>query len=302
MFDNPGEAYVELIKDEELQPFGVSLYVKREDLIHPFISGNKWRKLKYNFLKAQESGLKTILTVGGAFSNHIAAVAAAGKEYGFKTLGVIRGEEHLPLNPTLYSAKANGMEIIYFPRDKFRQGLSEDDFKAIEQTFGKFIFIPEGGTNEPAIQGTSEIINDIKINFSFICCAVGTGGTVAGLIQSNKQNAFSVLGFSALKNSDYLTDEVRKLTGDNQSSWKITNDYAFGGYAKFNNLLIDFINRFKALHGIQLDPIYTGKMMFGIYDLIKKGYFPNGSTIIAVHTGGLQGIVGFNERFGNLIH
>jgi 1-aminocyclopropane-1-carboxylate deaminase len=301
MFENPNPTPLQLITDEEIDSRGVKLYIKREDLIHPEISGNKWRKLKYNFIEARYLGLKKILTCGGAYSNHIAAVAAAAYTFGFESVGIIRGEEYSTLNPTISFAKLKGMRLIYWDREKFRRGFREDTLAELRKSEGSFYFIPEGGTNRLAVKGTSEIIDDIDIPFDVVCAAVGTGGTLAGLIQGKKEFRYKTLGFSVLKNDGFLEREIEGLVAEPQNEWEMHNNYAFGGYARFNEALIAFINRFYLKHHIELDPIYTGKMMFGIFDLIKKGYFSKNEIIVAVHTGGIQGKKGFNERFGNIL-
>lgn len=273
----------------------VEVHLKREDTIHPIISGNKYRKLIYNLKEAKQQNKNTVVTFGGAYSNHIAAVAAAGKVYGFKTIGVIRGEEikdKLDRNATLKYAKSCGMTFKFISRLEFR---NKNEFYFIENLkneFGDFYNIPEGGTNALAIKGCEEILTQDDFKFNYVCTSVGTGGTVAGIINSTKPNQ-QVLGFSALK-GDFLREDISKFA--KQDNWKLITNYHFGGYAKINEELITFINTFKAINNIQLDPIYTGKMLFGIQDLIEKKYFPEGSKILAIHTGGLQGIQGMNER------
>ncbi len=274
---------------------GIELWLKREDLLHPFISGNKFRKLKYNLLEARESGFNKLLTFGGAHSNHIAAVAAAGKKFNFQTTGIIRGEElaenSANWSPSLKFAAENGMNLDFISRESYRQKDSEEFQKNLKLQFHDFYLIPEGGTNEFAIQGCSEILTDADKDFHFICSSVGTGGTIAGIINSSEINQ-EIIGFSALKN-EYLQDEVKKLVL--KSNWQLIFDYHFGGYAKVSKELIDFINNFYRMYEIRLDPVYTGKMLFGIFDLIEKGFFADGSRILAIHTGGLQGIEGMNK-------
>jgi 1-aminocyclopropane-1-carboxylate deaminase len=301
MFENPKNTPLQLIDDEALSQFGVKLYIKREDLIHREISGNKWRKLKYNFLEAERLGLKKIVTVGGAFSNHIAAISAAAKLYDFESVGIIRGEPYHPLNPTLSFASNNGMKLLYWNREKFRAGFNHSTLTALKDDLGEFYFIPEGGTNELAVLGTKEIIDEIEMVFDSICCPVGTGGTIAGLVKGAPHFPYKVIGFSALKNNGFLEETIKKLIGTDHNDWEINNNYSFGGYAKHTSELINFINQFKRQHHIELDPIYTGKMMYGLYDLIKNRFFREGSIIIAVHTGGLQGNAGFNLRYNNLL-
>jgi 1-aminocyclopropane-1-carboxylate deaminase len=276
----------------------VEVYIKREDLLHPLISGNKYRKLKYNLLAAQEQGKTTLLTFGGAYSNHIHAAAAAGKECGLNTIGIIRGEEHLPLNPTLQFATACGMDLHYIDRSTYRQKHQPEFIESLRDKFGDFYLLPEGGTNLLALKGCGEIVEDIPVDFDYLCTACGTGGTMAGIIAGLKGEK-QVIGFSALK-GDFLIEEIRKLVkdycGEEFSNWQVMTAYHFGGYAKIKAELIEFIQKFKVTHHIQLDPIYTGKMFYGIYDLIAQGFFPANSRIVALHTGGVQGIEGFKER------
>mgnify|MGYP000321274756 CR=1 FL=1 len=287
------------IKTEEislaiLKQKKIRLFVKRIDKVHPFISGNKWYKLKYNLIAAKEKGFKTILTFGGAYSNHIAATAFAAQEKGFKSIGIIRGEEHLPLNPTLRFARENGMELQYISRRDYREKESLDFLEKLKAEFLAFYLIPEGGTNELAIQGTSEILeaNDTQ---DYICCAVGTGGTIAGIINASNDKQ-TVVGFPAIKGIDELEKDIENWTST--SNYKFINNYVTNGYAKVSVSLVEFINEFNTSHNIPLDAIYTGKMMMGILDLVGKDYFPKGSSILAIHTGGLQGNKGMSERLG----
>jgi len=287
------------IKTEEislaiLKQKKIRLFVKRIDKVHTFISGNKWYKLKYNLIAAKEKGFKTILTFGGAYSNHIAATAFAAQEKGFKSIGIIRGEEHLPLNSTLAFVVESGMELHYVSRTDYREKTTPDFLEKLKAQFGSFYFIPEGGTNELAIQGTAEILeaNDSQ---DYICCAVGTGGTISGIINSSVAKQ-KVLGFSAIKGSEQLEKDISTWT--NKENWKLITDYHFEGYAKISDELIEFITSFNKECNIPLDAIYTGKMLFSILDLVAKDYFQKGSSILAIHTGGLQGNKGMNGRFG----
>jgi 1-aminocyclopropane-1-carboxylate deaminase len=274
---------------------GVELYIKREDKLHAFVSGNKYRKLKYNLFEADNSGFETLLTFGGAYSNHIAAVASAGRLLGFNTIGVIRGQElenKIDDNPTLRFAIQNGMQFKFVSREAYRNKTNEEFVEYLKDEFGDFYLIPEGGTNVLAIKGCEEILNNSDTDFDYLCCAVGTGGTISGLINGSKPSQ-QVLGFPALK-GDFLKEDISKFATKN--NWKLITDYHFGGYAKINTQLVSFINQFKDVNNIPLDPVYTSKMLFGIFDLIEKNYFPKNSKILAIHTGGLQGIVGMNEK------
>lgn len=279
-------------------PNGISLEIKREDLLHPFISGNKFRKLKYNLLQAKAQNQETVLTFGGAYSNHIAAVAYAGKEQGFKTIGVIRGDElgdKITDNPTLKFAQECGMQFEFVTREAYRLKTEPDFIANLQQKFGSFYLVPEGGTNEYAIKGCEEILTEEDAAFDFICCAVGTGGTISGIINSALPHQ-KVLGFPALK-GDFLKDEIRKFAAN--KNWELITDYHFGGYGKVNEELIEFINQFYKQTRVPLDPIYTGKMVFGVIDLIQKNYFPDNAKILLIHTGGLQGIQGMNVILKN---
>lgn len=277
----------------------IQLFIKREDLIHPFISGNKYRKLQYNLSKAKEENHATLLTFGGAYSNHIAAVAYAGKMCGFQTIGVIRGEELLSKinkNPTLTFAQQNGMQFVFESREEYKNRHEMEYIETLRQKFGAFYLIPEGGTNDLAVKGCKEILTENDAEFDYICCCVGTGGTISGIINSSHVNQ-RIIGFPSLK-GDFLNGEIQKwVTKDN---WELNNAYHFGGYAKINSELIEFMNDFFVQTSVLLDPVYTGKMMYGIYDLIEKEFFTANSKILAIHSGGLQGIEGMNQKLEKL--
>ena len=278
----------------------VELFIKREDLIHPFVSGNKFRKLKYNLLEAKKLKKKALLTFGGAYSNHVVATAVAGKLAGFKTFGIIRGDEltknlkqTLEENATLREAHENGMKLQFVTREQYRQKSSFGFIEKMKNKWGDFYLIPEGGTNCLAVDGCEEILIDEDSKFDYICSAVGTGGTISGLINSSKKHQ-KIIGFPALK-GNFLSEEIRKFIS-RKKNWSLQKAYHFGGYAKHTEELIDFINTFKEETGVLLDPVYTGKMLFGILDLVQKDTFAEGSKILAIHTGGIQGIAGFNQK------
>lgn len=266
----------------------VSVTVKRLDQIHPQISGNKFFKLKYNFLEAQEQGLNKVLTFGGAYSNHIAATAYAAHLFGFKSVGIIRGKELAakPLNSTLATAQQFGMQLHFVSREQYRLKDQPEYLAALNQQFPEHFIIPEGGTNPLAIQGCKEILNTEDLqNYDVICCAVGTGGTISGIIEASAEQQ-SILGFSALK-GDFLQHDVKKWT--TKKNWKITDAYCCGGYAKTTPELLQSMQSFEAQHNIPLEQVYTAKMMIGLFDLIEQNYFPSGSRILVIHSGGLQG-------------
>lgn len=295
------------IEHDLLKNQGIRLYIKRDDLIHPIISGNKWRKLKYNIADFQQSHKPQLLTYGGAFSNHIYATAAAGKMYNFKTIGIIRGEKNTPLSSTLDFAEKQGMHLHFVSRAAFSD--KKNLHAEIQNRFGDFYDLPEGGANAFAIKGCSEIVAEVNRQLTtppqYWCVACGTGGTLAGIIAASEPRQ-NVMGFSVLKSYDWAqvmdgllgrfqdTYFLNEKNSDTSKNWTINADYHFGGYAKWQPSLIESMNDFKEKYGIPLDPIYTGKLFFGIFDLLKKGYFRPSSTIVALHTGGLQGIEGFN--------
>ena len=271
------------------------LFLKPEYLNHEFVSGNKWRKLKYNIEKAKNEGHTTLLSFGGAYSNHIAALASAGKIYGFKTIGVIRGEElesNYENNPTLKYAKSCGMIFKFVSRESYKMKDALHFINDLRNQFGAFMLIPEGGTNKLAIKGCEEIFNPTDIMFDYVCCCVGTGGTISGLINSCWPHQ-KILGFPALKGA-YLNKDISKFA--KRKNWELIEGYHFGGYAKINEELIHFMNNFKLKYDIQLDPVYTAKMIFGVNELMNNGYFEKNAKILLIHSGGLQGIPGMNEK------
>lgn len=298
MFLENKNSRIQQIHFSEIEDKDVSLFIKREDELHPFISGNKYRKLKYNLVEAVKQQKSTLLTFGGAYSNHIAATAAAGFAYNLKTIGIIRGDELannldeiLQNNPTLKFASEHNMQLEFVSRAAYRDKTSPEFIDALKEKFGDFYLVPEGGTNNFAVKGCEEILAEEDEKYDFICCAVGTGGTISGIINSLKSHQ-KAIGFPALK-GDFLQHEINKYILKREN-WSLCSNYHFGGYAKVSEELITFINKFKSETKIPLDPVYTGKMMFGIVDLIKSDFFKKGTKILAIHTGGLQGIEGMN--------
>ena len=315
----------------------ISLSVLRIDLTDPVISGNKWFKLKYNLMEARSQGYNTLLSFGGPYSNHLHALAAAGKASGFNTIGIVRGEQHLPLNPTLADVVNQGMKLYYIDRKTYRHKHEPEVIEQIsamiradkpfsetnEQTFSSmdssknrapFYLVPEGGTNALAVKGASEIALSIPINCDYICVPCGTGGTIAGIIDGlarSHNSTVRVLGFPAMKGGNFMKQEITRLLTEQQRHfglakyqlphWQLMYDYHFGGFGKINSLLASFIHDFEEKQKIDLDPVYTAKMMYGIVDLIQQDFFPEGSKIVAIHTGGLQGKRGMTEKIQNLL-
>jgi 1-aminocyclopropane-1-carboxylate deaminase len=262
----------------------IKVFIKRDDLTHEQVSGNKFRKLKYNLIEAKNLGFKKILTFGGAYSNHIAAVAAAGFLFGFETLGIIRGDElNEESSPTLKMAFQKGMRFEFVSREAYR-----NKEKLSSKFSNEYFVIPEGGSNHLALKGVAELLDE-QPHPEYICTAVGTGGTMAGLL-NNSDFKGKVLGFAVLKNGDFLKEEVSAFLQKNfPENAELETRFHFGGYAKYNDELLRFIRGFELKHGFYLDQVYTGKMFFGVYQKIKEGHFKKGTRIILLHTGGLQG-------------
>lgn len=274
------------IKSDAIALAGVRLFIKREDLNHPYVSGNKWWKLKYNLAEAVRLKKDTLLTFGGAYSNHIYAAAAAAREMNLRSVGIIRGEEQTSKNNVLEFARRSGMQLHFVSRELYRQKNEEHFLESIDKDFGDYYQIPEGGSNALAIKGVEEFAETLKGDFDCICCPVGTGGTLAGLINGFKGSK-TIVGFSVLKNGSFLCDEVRRL-GAMYNNWEMRTEYDFGGYAKSTPWLSSFIDNFTKEHNIPVEPVYSGKMMAGIFDLLDKGFFAKGSSILAIHTGGIH--------------
>ena len=283
------------IKTTENIRLNSQVSIKPEYLIHPTVSGNKFRKLKYNLEKVQLENYKGILTFGGAFSNHIAATASAGQELNIPTVGIIRGEElvtQIESNPTLRYAKSCGMHLEFVSRSSYNKKTDPAYLLQLLETFKDYYILPEGGTNALAIKGCEEILTVKDHSFDIICCAVGTGGTIAGVINGSLLTQ-KIIGFPALK-GEFLKEDICKFA--TQSNWELWGDYHFGGYAKVDSKLIKFMNDFKLIYNIPLDPVYTAKMMYGIFEGIRSGEIPQTAKVLAIHTGGLQGIEGMNLR------
>lgn len=281
---------------EQWSDKGLLVEMKREDLLHPEISGNKYRKLKYNLKQALSQNYPTILTFGGAYSNHIAATAAAAKLAGLRSIGVIRGEELkrkldrvLQENPTLRFAHDQGMSFEFISREEYRKK-NADNFRL---KYGDFTVLPEGGTNELAVKGCEEILSNKDSDFDCVTVCCGTGGTISGIIRSSGPSQ-RIIGFPAMKGGSFLEGEIAQFT--EKSNWELNCDWHFGGYAKVTENLITFINDFKDQTSIALDPVYTGKMMFGLDQMIRNNQFAPGTKILCIHTGGQQAIEGMNKK------
>jgi len=280
------------IDDPLLDEYPIELWVKRDDMLHPIISGNKWRKLKYSLDHALSLHADTLISMGGAYSNHLHALAYVGKALGLKTIGFIRGEQPETLTPTLCELKNWGMELKFVSRSDYRLLRQYKGCLDLPGLKPRQYWLPEGGAQALALQGVAELVNEIDVGYDILCAPCGTGATLAGMIEAVPDQV-SIMGFAALKNAGFLRADVQSLLPQSRTNWQINLDYHFGGFAKTSAELMAFIADFEHKTGIPLEPVYTGKMMYALYDLIAKHTFKPGQRIIAVHTGGLQGKRGF---------
>ncbi|MGN6179707.1 MAG: 1-aminocyclopropane-1-carboxylate deaminase/D-cysteine desulfhydrase [Mucilaginibacter sp.] len=282
------------IKSHLFHEKGIEVYLKRDDLIHPLISGNKWRKLKYLLKKAANQNKTHLVTFGGAFSNHLLATAAATAKFGFRSTGIVRGEQ--VENDTLFLCRLHGMHLIFTDRESYR-----DKPALFDRYFGNdpsALFIDEGGASPEAAQGCTEMVDELTDSYHHIFCACGTGTTAAGIVNGLQQQQLKTQfnAIAVFKNGEFMKAEIdRYLT--TPANYNLHLDYHFGGYAKTTPELIAFIKQFVADTGILIEPVYTGKMLYAIYDLAEKGYFRRGDRVLAVHTGGLMGLLGMKDKF-----
>jgi 1-aminocyclopropane-1-carboxylate deaminase len=273
---------------------GLKVFIKRDDMIHPIISGNKWRKLKYLLKQAQVENKTHLVTFGGAYSNHLLATAAAAAKFGFKSTGFVRGEE--VNNDTLFLCRLHGMNLIFTDRESYRDkpSLFSKHFADNNEAF----FIDEGGASALAAKGCSELIDELSETYDHIFCACGTGTTAAGIINGLSEQKlltqFHVI--PVLKNGEFLRAKIDNFL-ERPSAYHLYTDYHFGGYGKVNDELIRFVKQFVVETGILIEPIYTGKMLYALYDMIAKSYFKPGSRILAIHTGGIWGLLGTKDKF-----
>jgi len=275
-------------------PNNIKLYVKREDLIHNIVSGNKWRKLKYNFDYVINNRIKTVLSFGGAYSNHLHALSWLAKKNKIKSIALVRGEELSKKNPTLSFCLKNNMELHFLDRKIYRESKYDNEtINMIKKNNKNLFIIPEGGFNDLGVKGCEEIMNEVDDFFNIICCSIGSGCTAIGLIKSLHESQF-FLGFSSFKNSNFINQNIEHYINF-KSNWNINADYNFGGFGKINIDLKNFMDFFEKNNNMKLDPIYTSKLFFGLFDMISKKKFPKESRILAFHTGGLQGLQGIKS-------
>jgi 1-aminocyclopropane-1-carboxylate deaminase len=270
----------------------LQVFIKRDDMIHPVISGNKWRKLKYTLVKAKEAGKTHLVTFGGAYSNHLLATAAAAAKFSFKSTGFVRGEA--VTNDTLFLCRLHGMHLIFVDRESYRDKLALFDLH-FGQDASAF-FIDEGGASAEAALGCSELVAELPQTYDHLFCACGTGTTAAGILNGLQHLPTLFHAVPALKGGEFIADEIKRYTEHNPI-YELHTQYHFGGYAKATPELIAFIKDFIASTGILIEPVYTGKMMYALFDLAVKDHFKPGSSILAIHTGGLIGLLGMKEKF-----
>jgi len=285
---------VQQIQNKLFDDKGIKVFIKRDDLIHPIISGNKWRKLKYLLKEAQAQNKTHLVTFGGAYSNHLLATAAAAAKFGFKSTGFVRGEE--VDNNTLFLCRLHGMTLLFTDREGYRdkQTLFNKYFAGDSEVF----FIDEGGASSLAAKGCSELVDELPETYDHIFCACGTGTTAAGIINGLTRRSLSTQfnGVPVLKNGEFLKNDIDKfLTAS--AIYHLHTEYHFGGYGKTTGELISFVKQFVASTGILIEPVYTGKMFYALYDLAEKNHFKPGSRVLAVHSGGIWGLLGMKDKF-----
>ena len=274
---------------------GVRLWCKRDDLIHPLLSGNKWRKLKYHLQQASTLGKTRLLSFGGAYSNHIHALAAAGHLTGLRTTGIIRGEAEAVSNATLRAARDRGMDLVFVDRQSYRRRQDPDwlaQFLAPDT-----LIVPEGGSGPLAIPGVAELVAEVPFSPDLWVLPCASGGTLAGLV-AGKRAREQILAIAVLKGGAFIHDEVCRLhpAATDTPGWRIALDHHDGGYAKFSPALWQWGQSFSAQTGLPLEPIYSGKAMWGLFRELAAGHIPRGSEIVFIHTGGLQGLMGLKEQ------
>jgi 1-aminocyclopropane-1-carboxylate deaminase len=285
---------VQQIKNNLFNDKGLKVFIKRDDLIHPIISGNKWRKLKYILKQAQSQNKIHLVTFGGAYSNHLLATAAAAAKFGFKATGIVRGEQ--VNNDTLFLCRLHGMNLLFTDRDSYKDkpALFEKHFADDPEAF----FIDEGGASTEGAKGCSELVDELTETYNHIFCACGTGTTAAGIINGIKQRGLTTQfnTVPVFKNGSFIKNEIDRFL-NTPFEYHLHTDYHFGGYGKADKSLIEFIKQFVAQTGILIEPVYTGKMLYAIYDLAAKNYFNPGSKVLAIHSGGIWGLLGMRDKF-----
>jgi 1-aminocyclopropane-1-carboxylate deaminase len=290
------EIKIDTIESALLSAHQIELGILRLDQIHPIVSGNKWYKLKYNIAEAIQNGYQSVLTFGGSYSNHLIATASAAKVLGLASVGLIRGlHSKENYTETLHACENMGMQLHFITRTEYDQKETATFLEGLHLQYPDSFIIPEGGNNEYGRKGTTEIAVLVPDSYTHVALPVGTGATFAG-IRTCLNKEVSMLGFAAMKGGAYLEKAIRATLPENQDNWSVIVDYHFGGFAKCNDVLIDFMNAFYHKHNVPLDRVYTAKMLFGVMDMITQGKITNGSKVLCIHTGGLQGNASIQDR------
>jgi len=291
---------IEQIAHPIFKHHNIDVVIKRDDLIHPIISGNKWRKLKFNLEHARNMSKEGVISFGGAYSNHIHALALACSKNNLSSIGVIRGEPHYGNNFTLSAAQRWGMQLHFVDRETYRKRNDSNYLSILQKEYPNHFIVPEGGSNALALKGVGETINELNSqhDYNTLIVPTGSGGTLAGLVKADI-NKHEILGVAVLKQAEYLVEEINSLLGNESSQytrWRLLTDYHRGGYAKFSNRDLERILKFSNETSIPFEPVYSGKMLLAFLDLLEQGYFPSGHKVVLLHTGGLQGIGGMVEQ------
>ena len=293
------ESKLQTISHPLFEKHQLRVSIKRDDSIHPIISGNKWRKLKFNLDFAKMHNYTGVISFGGSFSNHIHALAFSCQQQGLKSIGIIRGEKEYASNFTLSMSIKWGMELNFVDRKTYRLREDQDYLAELQEAHPDYLIVPEGGSNALALSGVGEVITELnhQCEFDTLLTPVGSGGTLAGLIKADK-NQHQLIGIAVLKQNGYLIDQVNSLLGDplNYTHWQIMSEFHRGGYAKFSKDDANKVLSFSQQTGFTFEPVYSGKMILALLDLIAQDFFPKGHRIVILHTGGLQGIGGLIER------
>ncbi len=276
-----------------LEQHALALWIKRDDQLHPRISGNKWRKLKYILRQALSEQASGVLSFGGAYSNHLHALAAAGHELSLPTLGIVRGEPHSRHNPTLSDARRWDMALEFVDRQQYRQRQEPAWLSKLSRRYPGFLIVPEGGSCPQALPGVAELWQELSQEVDEVILPVASGGTLAGLL-SARPAATRVRGYAVLKGASWLAGEVCRLypAAGQDPGWRLELDHHGGGYARCSTVDQAAIAELAAQLGIPLEPIYSGKAMLGLFRDIEAGLYPAGSRLLFLHTGGLQGARG----------
>lgn len=295
----PTKSIVQPLRHPLFEKHNIEVLIKRDDLIHPVISGNKWRKLKYNIAFAKEHNKTGIISFGGSYSNHIHALAFACQQEGLNSIGIIRGEREYAKNTTLSQAKHWGMELKFVDRQTYRQKNHDDYLLSLQHQYPNHVIVPEGGSNQLALPGVSEICKELsnQCEFDTLITPVGSAGTISGLIIGDN-NQHQILGIAVIKQADYLKEEINSLMSTNHKStnWQLLTQYHGGGYAKFSDKDLAELKDFIGITQVPFEPIYSGKMILALLKLVKSNYFPRGHRVVLLHTGGLQGLHGLVQQ------